>query len=72
MKKKPSLESRLRRKHTKVTVRDRGTYKQFIVWLTVGCQSFVVTGIPCDDKQEAEWFRTMLAKALVKIVEENK
>lgn len=41
------------------------------VWLKVGGQSFCVTSFACDTKDEAEWMRDMLAKALAKVVAES-
>lgn len=40
------------------------------VWLKVGVQSFCVTSFACETKDEAEWTRDMLAKALEKVVAE--
>lgn len=39
------------------------------VWLKVGVQSFCVTPLPCETKDEAEWMRDMLAKALAAVVD---
>lgn len=70
MKKKPSLEARLRKEYTKLI---HHTWNpRYVVRLKVGCQEFTTGPDGFDSKQEAEWFRTMLAKALAKIVEENK
>lgn len=41
-------------------------------WLNVESQSFCVTAQPCETKEEAEWMCKMLAKALARIVEDNK
>ena len=35
------------------------------VWLKVGPQEFCVSSIACETKEEAEWMRLMLAKAIV-------
>ena len=40
------------------------------VWLKVGPQSFCVTSLACDTKQEAEWFQERLAGALFLMVKE--
>lgn len=40
------------------------------VWLKVGSQSFCVTPLACDTKQEAEWFRERLATALSTMMQE--
>ena len=34
------------------------------VWLKVGVQSFCITPLACDTKEEAEWMRRMLDKAI--------
>ena len=41
---------------------------EYMVWLSVGVQSFCVTGLPCESFDHAEWMREMLAKALASIV----
>lgn len=41
------------------------------VWLKVGVQSFCVTSFACETKDEAEWTRDMLAKALATVVAES-
>lgn len=38
-------------------------------WLKVGPQSFCVTHMACDTKDEAEWYRTQLATALGNMVD---
>lgn len=68
MKKKASLEARLKRKYT-ITQHLFG--REYHTRLIVAGQMFTVTPVPVS-KYEAEWFRTMLAKALAQIVEENK
>jgi hypothetical protein len=41
------------------------------VWLKIGNQSFCIDGYK-DTKEESEWMRLMLGKALAKLVLENK
>lgn len=67
------LEKTLREKHTKITQVVVGGQDEpgFCCWLTVGNQSFCVTPNYCDTKEEAEWMRDMLAKALASIIREN-
>ena len=38
------------------------------VWLKVGVQSFCVTHLACDTKDEAKWMQKMLVKALARII----
>jgi hypothetical protein len=38
------------------------------VWLKVDGQSFCVTPLACDTKEEAEWMQKMLVKALARII----
>lgn len=75
MKKKPTLtplEARLRRKYTKTRFvsYDMNHIRLYRLELIVGCQSFDVSPFSFV-KDEAEWFRDMLAKALAQIVKEN-
>lgn len=41
------------------------------VWLKVGVQSFQVIPDYAENSEHAEWFRKMLGKALMKIIEEH-
>ena len=56
-----ALEKRLKRRYT---ARDRHHW----VMLRVGNQTFRVTAVCCESRQNAEWFRDQLARALADIV----
>lgn len=42
------------------------------VWFVVGKQSFCVTSPACETKKDAEWTQEMLAKAIIKLLENEK
>lgn len=55
-----------RKKH----VVDRHEPDAHRVFLKVGVQSFIIGEVPMENAEHADWLRTMLAKALAKMVEE--
>lgn len=53
-------------RHTRITGSRGGGY---VVWFTVGCQSFQINPYRCDRKCEAQWWQKMLVTALTNFYE---